>query len=549
MSSFTEALPKILADVPGRFRGPGGVVAVLKDGEVVGTQIWGFADIHSHIPMSADTVIPICSISKQMLCGLYTDLINNPTPTMVAQGQDPAKQIDDQLHELLGAEMFNGTGLTAERLCHNQSGIRDYWGLTVLWGAVPEQRFSIQDHGPQMLERIRAFHFESGAHYSYCNTNYFILARAIERATKQPLDELLSLRIFTPAGMTTASLCADTFKHPAPCIGYEGDENHGFYPGVNRIEWAGDAGIVASLNDMIAYEKFVDKSTHDAESKTWYTHNSQPQTFKDGKVSEYGYGLGHVKIAGAAAIGHGGALRGYRLNRVYVPEHRISVVALLNQEHGDAGAVCSHIIKQGLLGAEANKKDEVKPELAELNESWLGTYLDSEAQLAITATKGEKGQVNVKYNRSVTKFRLTNQFHGTFDTMKVSLDGDVLTLEVEAENRIIKAQRVAKLAEDTPADYSSLHGDYRCDAIDSVFHFSGNGAMVYGSFDGFFGQGPVHLARGLATDVFALACPRAMDSSPPGDWTIIAKRDDAGKVTALTIGCWLARNLTYTKIN
>lgn len=80
-----------------------------------------------------------------------------------------------------------------------------------------------------------------------------------------------------------------------------------------------------------------------------------------------------------------------------------------------------------------------------------------------------------------------------------------------------------------------------------MFHCSGTDGMLYGSFDGFFGKGPIHLMRALAEDVFALACPRAMDSSPPGDWTIVARRDASGKISAVTVGCWLARKLDFVR--
>lgn len=82
-----------------------------------------------------------------------------------------------------------------------------------------------------------------------------------------------------------------------------------------------------------------------------------------------------------------------------------------------------------------------------------------------------------------------------------------------------------------------MHGAYYCAEIDSVFHCSGSGGMLYGSFDGFLGKGPVHLIRSIGDDVWFLACPRAMDSQPPGDWTIVVRRDDSGDVTGITIGC------------
>jgi D-aminopeptidase len=42
--------------------------------------------------------------------------------------------------------------------------------------------------------------------------------------------------------------------------------------------------------------------------------------------------------------------------------------------------------------------------------------------------------------------------------------------------------------------------------------------------------------------------PRALDHSPPGDWTIAFRRDAAGRVAGAQVGCWLARRLPYERI-
>jgi D-aminopeptidase len=41
--------------------------------------------------------------------------------------------------------------------------------------------------------------------------------------------------------------------------------------------------------------------------------------------------------------------------------------------------------------------------------------------------------------------------------------------------------------------------------------------------------------------------PRALDDSPPGDWTLKFLRDDAGAVHAVQVGCWLARGIVFTR--
>ena len=48
-------------------------------------------------------------------------------------------------------------------------------------------------------------------------------------------------------------------------------------------------------------------------------------------------------------------------------------------------------------------------------------------------------------------------------------------------------------------------------------------------------------------DVWLLPCPRALDYSPPGDWTLHFRRDAQGDVAGLQVGCWLARKLEYRR--
>lgn len=539
MVQIAEPIEQILADLPARYRGPGGAIAVVKDGELLGEKVWGFADLQEGIPMGNDTVIPICSISKQMTCGLLTDLELNPTPAMAARGESAAQQLADELAKVLPKEMIQDTGVTLQLLCNNQSGIRDYWALTVLWGARPETPFSIERHGPQMLQRLKSFQFAPGTQYSYANTNFYVLGRVMENVTGQTLSNLLSERIFTPAGMKSAFLCADTHTHPGPCVGHEGTEKDGYYPGDNRIEWAGDAGIVASLSDMVAYEKFVDSNRDN--DKNWYGLNCKKQQFKDGAASDYGYGLSQHTVGDVTVVGHGGALRGYRLNRIYAPEARVSVVALLNEEHAKAGTVCDYIMER-LLGVEDPKFTAVEP-----SPSFIGTYLDPESDLAVTIGKGEAaGKLSFGYHRSAVDITPVEANKAVSKDVTVTLDGDVIEVTLPKDNRKFRAHRVAVTK--PRADFSDLHGSFRCEEIDAAFHCSGTDGMLYGSFDGFLGKGPIHLMRPLAQDVYALVCPRAMDSSPPGDWTVVARRDESGKISGVTVGCWLARKLEFARI-
>lgn len=538
MTVTEEAVHNVLESVPRRCRGPGGAVAVIADGHLLGRRTWGYADIDLRIPMTAQTRLPICSITKQMLCALLIDLERKPTSQMITNGGDFRDNLSIKLGEMLGIEKIQKNGLTVDQLCDNHSGLRDYWALSVLWGSLPEGRFSVTEHGKLARDRLGSVHFQPGTEFSCANTNFHIVARLIEDLSGESIASLLSERIFAPARMTTAYLCPDTAKHPPPCIGYEGNEQYGFRPAVNRMEWSGDAGVVASLDDMTAYEVYLDRSLSDA--KSWYRAVLEPSEYLNGKRGHYHYGLSHVNIGGVATIGHGGALRGFRLHRLHAPSERLSVIVMLNHE-GDAGGYAEDVLRK-LLDIQKPQSKDVEPSTA-----WRGTFLDRGTQLAITvSTDKDNGKVLITYAGYPESIKLTDSAHGESREMIASIDGDELKIQRLQDNRMIEAFRL-RPAKSTLKE-ASFHGTYRCIEVDSTFHCNDQGGMLYGSFDGFLGKGPAHLMRYLGDDVWALACPRGLDAPAPGDWTVVFRRDINGVVTGATVGCWLARKVEFAKV-
>ena len=58
------AADDILAALPHLYRGPGGSAAIIKDGQVLAKRSWGYANLDHRAPMTPETILPICSISK-----------------------------------------------------------------------------------------------------------------------------------------------------------------------------------------------------------------------------------------------------------------------------------------------------------------------------------------------------------------------------------------------------------------------------------------------------------------------------------------------------
>jgi hypothetical protein len=390
-------------------------------------------------------------------------------------------------------------------------------------------------------------HFTPGTEYSYSNVNFHVLGRILENVTGLSLAQILVDRLFIPAGMASASLCPNTNGLPLPIVGYEGNATVGYFAATNRIEWAGDAGIAASLDDMIAYEQYLDRS--DPESP--YATTSKQQHFRDGTPAAYGYGLSRGERAGKTAISHGGALRGFRHERLRIPSERLSTIVLLNYE-APPSVLTDHILEKIL------QHEEQKPKAITAAPELHGNFLDPDTLLYLEIKAGaaeglKPGTVSMNYGPGTTgaTLKLTSETTASSPGTQLKLEGDILHVERSDDNRTIKAQRITPPADAaaTLTAAAPVVGEYRCEEADSTFTVSGEDGVLYGSFDGFLGKGPVWVMRHLGESVWALGNPRSLDSTPPGDWTAVFRKGEEGKeVQECTIGCWLARGVDYTKV-
>ena len=460
--------------------------------------------------------MPICSISKQFTCGVLLDLVGDPAV------------LDERVAAFL--PRFTGRRPSVAELCQNQSGLRDYWALTVLHGAQPEGVFAREDARP-LLARMKTGHFEPGASYSYSNGNFRMLSDMIEERAGRSLGELYAERIFGPAGMETAVLTADTSAPADGTVGYEGNAAVGVIPATNRIYWTGDAGISASLRDMLAWERHIDAMRDDAASL--YRRLSAPQSFADGTPAAYGFGLAHETVAGLAATGHGGALRGFRLQRLHVPARRLSVVVLLNHE-GDAHGAAVKIAKAALGESGAEPGSEV------VGPEWAGAYMNPATDLVLRVEPGHSG-LRARYATSPDRLVLDSAGVARCADMTLARDGDGIRMERPGENLRTTAARLAGQAK------PDIEGRYWSGEIEGSLEIVSTGGVFYGGFEGMLGRGGMYPVLPLAEDVWLLQCPRSMDAPAPGDWTIRVRRHAGGAVSGLTVGCWLARRVDYAR--
>ncbi|MDD3443876.1 MAG: D-aminopeptidase [Zavarzinia sp.] len=514
-----SALDHVVAALPQRYPGPGGAVAVVKDGVPIVRHAWGFANLESRAPFGAATLAPVCSITKQFTCA-----------TLLTVAPDPAA-LDGAVAALVPA--LEGPKPTTLDLANNQSGLRDYWALTVLCGAGPEGDFRPGD-ALRLIAANRSLHFAPGTAYSYSNGNFRMLAIAVEQAAGRDFGEMMVERVVRPAGMETAVFAAETGALPGEATGYEGTPASGWRPGVNRIHWSGDAGLCASLDDLIAWECFIDRTRDEAEGL--YRRLSGPVAFRDGTEAAYGLGLARRTRWGRAMTGHGGAIRGWRLQRFWVPSERLSVDIVFNHESDSHGAAM-HV-----LAAALGESDAPGPSDATAAAGFAGTWIDRTNGLLLDVAVDGDGTLSASYD-------------GGAETLAVGADGiarglDMTLAPAGGALRVIRpGDAIDSLALPVgPGAAMDIAGRYRCAELGAEFDVVNAGGSWFGGFRGMLGTGPLMSMTPTGGDLWRLTCHRSLDAPAPGDWTVQVRRADGGAIEGLTVGCWLARNVTFARV-
>jgi D-aminopeptidase len=461
----------------------------------------------------------MCSITKQFTCGLVLDAFPDPSV------------LDHDVRARL--PLLEQAAPGALHLCHNQSGLRDYWAVAMLLGSPAEAPFGDLE-AARVIGAMRTLQFAPGTRFSYVNQNFRMLSDIMQQRTGRSFAELLRSRIFEPAGMDGALLASDTSAMPDGTVGYEGTQAGGFRTAENRILWTGDAGLGACLDDMIAWERHIDATRDDSDGL--YRRLSAPVSFANGAVAAYGFGLSRSAEFGRFVTGHGGALRGWRSHRLYVPGERVSVVVMFNHMADARGAAMD------LLGAMLGEASP-QPGATVPAPGWFGSYVEPETGLAVRIDAAWPGKVRLRFGHWAEVLELqADGSAGSENGTRLRLGESGLWMDRPQENQ----SSCLRTCSGTAAP--DVAGRYRCAELDAELTVADAGGVLFGAFSGFLGQGRMEMLYVVGPDFWALPCPRALDHMPPGDWTLAFRRDRSGLVAGVDVGCWLARRLPYARV-
>lgn len=249
-----------------------GMVLFAKNGEVIYERYSGMANEAEGLRMSAETPVHVASISKTITAVTVLRLVD--------QGKI---KLDEQVRTYLPELPYKG--ITVRMLLNHRSGIQYYGYFSdTLWSP---KRPLTNKAILQVLKKHRPkLYFPSNTQFSYCNTNYALLALMVEKITGRSFPDAVSKLVFEPLGMTHSFIYTPKRKAEKRALSYNSRSQ---LQEDNYLDLVyGDKNLYTTARDLLRF----DKGTY---SEAFLSKKIKAELFKGYSYENPGkanYGLG-----------------------------------------------------------------------------------------------------------------------------------------------------------------------------------------------------------------------------------------------------------------
>lgn len=328
---------------------PGVLYALADDGELLLVRPHGLADVELGVPVSADSVFEIGSISKQFV-----------SATVMLLAEEGKLAIDDTIETYLPEIPSEWYGVTIRQLLTHTSGIPDYEEIRTY----DVYRFRLTPEEVIRIAHSRPMDFPPGTGWYYSNTGYFLLSRIVERVEGKPLGEVLHSRIFGPLGMTRTRL-AD----PEAIIR---DRVSGYWVGktgtlINRLatetsSTLGAGGLLSSARDLALWDEALDGDallSAASKKEMWMPgrlSNGELPRRLNGQEVEYGFGWVVSPQGGHPKQSHWGQVAGFTAHFARFPDRDLAVIVFMNRYQAGAGPMVDRIVNTLVPGLDEEEE-------------------------------------------------------------------------------------------------------------------------------------------------------------------------------------------------
>jgi serine beta-lactamase-like protein LACTB, mitochondrial len=304
--------------------------AIAAEGRLLWTGGFGYADLENRVPMTAETVSRIGSISKP--------IAGTAAMVMVDLGR---LDLDAPISRYVTYPSPQGDRITTRQLMAHTAGIRHYRG----------NEFASDVRYANVVAPMAVFWgdsllFEPGTDYAYSTYGWTVVSAVTEAAAGRPWLDVLRDEVARPLGLLSLRPEWTDSIIPHRASYYERTEDGwvNATPVDNSNKWAG-GGLIATAADLVNFGLGLAAGrvlSERARAESW-----RKQT-PEGEAS-YGLGWGVGEIEGHRAVSHSGGSMGATAMLIVLPDDGI-VVSVLGNTGGVGHAGIAGRVARIMLG-------------------------------------------------------------------------------------------------------------------------------------------------------------------------------------------------------
>ncbi len=219
-----------------------GSFLVARNGQIIFERYNGFANKNEGTKITPETPVQIASVSKVLTATAVLKLVN-------AGKID----LDQKVNTIL--KTFPYEDCTIRMLLSHRTGMRNYAYFTDHDKSVWDRHNQLTNKDILEILATKDIGLESktGTRFSYCNTNYAMLALIIEKITGLSYKEAMSEMIFKPLGMTHTYVFDDDKDRKKIVPSYKGN---GVEIGFDYLDNVyGDKNVFSTARDLLKFDR------------------------------------------------------------------------------------------------------------------------------------------------------------------------------------------------------------------------------------------------------------------------------------------------------
>ncbi|MEG0849528.1 MAG: serine hydrolase domain-containing protein [Flavobacterium sp.] len=302
-----------------------GSFLVARNGQIIFEKYNGFANKNEGTKITANTPVQIASVSKVLTATAVLKLVN--------AGKI---ELDQKVNTIL--KTFPYEDCTIRMLLDHRSGMRNYAYFTDRDKSVWDRHNQLTNKDILDILATKDIGLESrtGTRFSYCNTNYAMLALIIEKITGLKYKEAMSEMIFKPLGMTNTYVFDDDKDKKKIVPSYKGN---GVEIGFDYLDNVyGDKNVFSTVRDLLKFDRARNSPDFlkPALLKQVYTGYSNERK----GTKNYGLGIRMINWeTGQNFYFHNGWWHGNTSSYITLMKENVTIIALSNKMNRNTYAV------------------------------------------------------------------------------------------------------------------------------------------------------------------------------------------------------------------